>query len=392
MHIRRFEAASMREALRKVRQELGPDALVLSSRSVRHDRGWFGRFGRPVVEVTAAVDRDANRAGVEPRQATPDRSWNELRMTRSLVNSLEQEMRSVRGSIDRLAANPSYLETLTEDVAELRQLAAELSCARAALGSDPSVRSETGRYLQAGLAARHAWALGREAASRSSEAETAEERLVETLAEQLNDRMVLPPHDQMEGLVLYVGPTGVGKTTTVAKLAARDGSAGRPLGLISTDVHRINGEAPLRGYARRYGVPFESVVSPECLAESVKRLGRSRILVDTAGRSRADGMAIPDLQRLRSALGRRARVHLVLAATTKESDLQVEVQRYRPVKPDALVITKIDESGDLGNVASLLLDAHVPPLAWIGSGQRVPDDLIIPHPDEFAARVLGATA
>lgn len=128
------------------------------------------------------------------------------------------------------------------------------------------------------------------------------------------------------------------------------------------------------------------------LSASLGRLGRRPVMVDTAGHSRAESDAVADLLQLREALGSRARVHLVLSATTKEADLRAEIDRYRPLAPEAVVVTKTDESGDLANVVNVLLDESSLPLAWIGIGQRVPEDLEVPDPERLAERVMGAAA
>ena len=94
MHIRRFEGSSMREVLREVRETLGPDALVVSTKHLRRDRGLFGQFGKPTIEVTAAVDHEPARASA-PQSGQPHASWNELRLARSVVTPLEGEIQQL---------------------------------------------------------------------------------------------------------------------------------------------------------------------------------------------------------------------------------------------------------------------------------------------------------
>jgi flagellar biosynthesis protein FlhF len=185
---------------------------------------------------------------------------------------------------------------------------------------------------------------------------------------------------------MLVGPAGAGKTTTLAKVAARH--APEQLALISTDGHRVGAEAPLRHFAQGLEIPFEVALSPEGLAASVNRFRSRHLLVDTAGRSRSDAEAAGELGRLRDALGERARIQVVVSATTKESDLRAQIAHFRPLQPEALVVTKTDESTDLTNVLNLLLDEETPPLAWLGNGQRVPEDLLVPDPLKLAQRAL----
>ncbi len=191
---------------------------------------------------------------------------------------------------------------------------------------------------------------------------------------------------------LFVGPTGVGKTTTLAKLATRAAEPEAGLSVITTDALRIGADAVLRGLAREIGAGFQVSVSPAELERAVARDRARRVLVDTAGRSPADPHAVSDLLGCREAMGSETRVHLVLSAATKESDLRAEIERFRPLEPDGLVVTKLDESRDVVNVLNVLLEPDTPPLFWVSDGQRIPEDLHIPDPDELAGRVLGAAA
>ena len=116
------------------------------------------------------------------------------------------------------------------------------------------------------------------------------------------------------------------------------------------------------------------------------------MLVDTPGRGGEDPAALTELSLQRAALGEDAQVQLVVSATTKECDLRRQLSRYRNLEPNALVVTHVDDSIDLGNVVNILLEDTTPPLAWIGSGQRVPDDFDVPDATALARRVLQACA
>jgi flagellar biosynthesis protein FlhF len=388
MHIKRFEAVTMAEAVRKIREEFGPDALVLSSRRVRRDRGIFGRFGRAAVVVTAAIDRDhLARTGPGDR-AAPDRSWGELRLSRALLEPLEAELQSVRRAVERIAADPHGEWSMASEVAELRRIAADLAGAQGA-APRPAACQAASRFLAAGLAPRHAHALANEAELWLEDGENQTAALTYALAARLEGRMRPAREDDAHNLML-VGPTGAGKTTTLAKVAARH--APERLALISTDGHRFGADAALRHFAQGLDVPFEVALSPEGLAETASRFRPRHLLVDTAGHSWRDEQVAGELRRLRDALGDRARVHVVVSATTKESDLRSQVACYRPLEPEGLVVTKTDESTELANVLNVLLDEETPPLAWLANGQRVPEDLMVPDPLELAGRTLEGSA
>lgn len=389
MHVRRFEGADLPTALRKVRETLGADALVLSTRSVRRSSGWFGRFARPVVEVTAAVDRDVRQSATAPageKRVAPDRSWKELQLTRALVEPIETEVRALREAVERL--EPANTSTFAEEIAELRTLVRALGRREDAAkrARPPAVA----RLLAAGIAPKHAQALGTEAFLRAADGTGTEDALLETVAAHFEARLT-PARQDDPPLALYVGPTGAGKTTTVAKLAAREAHGDRPPALLTTDAQRLGADVALGRFAKSLELPFDVAVSDRDVTAAVRRADGRRLLVDTPGRSPADAAALAELRRLRTALGGGAQVNLVVAATTRPCDLERSLAWFRPLAPDALVVTKVDECDDLASVANLLLEGEGPPLAWIADGQRVPDDLSAPDPRELAARVLGVS-
>ena len=409
MHIRRFEAASLLEAVRQVKQELGPDAVVLSSRRTRRDGGWFGLFGRPVVEVTAAVDRDVRRAPeADPApRVVADPSWRDLQLTKALIDPLEAELRELRRRVEELARPSAAQAELLRELREARRLASALLREAKAPAPESCEAQLFARLREAGIGSGPAALLGREALARAAERpaapatpdgdaaaapSSAESFVEEILAEKLDRRLEPLRPDAATQAEIVVGPPGVGKTTTIAKLAARASADDRPPAIVTTDVLRIGPELQLRGLAERLGVPFDAATSARELLRKVSALRGHRIWVDTAGCGPGDVQALLELLRARELLGPRARVHLALSATAKTDDLGLALERYKPLRPDSLILTRIDESRRLGNVADLVLDDDAPPLSWVTNGQRVPEDLWLPDPRTLASLVLGGAA
>jgi flagellar biosynthesis protein FlhF len=395
MHVKRYEAATLVEAIRQVKQELGPEALVLSQRTLRRRSG-FGLLGRSVVEVTAAVDRDVRRQHAtgtrheslhdsEPARVAPDPSWKELSLRRALNEPLEAELRELRETVETLARALPDNAALREDLADLRRATREVT---------PHVRATThgaetsiAALLGAGIAPRYAHAI----AARALELESEPGDPTRALADRLERRLVPERAPRPDAPILFVGAPGVGKTTTLAKWATREAKdEAVRVSLATLDAHRLGGDAALRAYAKRLEVACETVVDPSQLEQTRRSQKSTRLFVDAPGASAGDDRAIGELCRAREALGPHASVRLVVAATTKDDDLAGQLERFRPLEPAGLVVTKLDETRELGNVVNLLLDAQAPPLSWLGTGPHVPEDLVLPEPGALAGQILGA--
>ncbi len=189
-------------------------------------------------------------------------------------------------------------------------------------------------------------------------------------------------------LVALVGPTGVGKTTTIAKLAAvyrlREK---RNVGLITVDTYRIAAVEQLRTYADIIDLPMQVVSTPREMREAAGRMdGLDLILLDTAGRSPRDEIKI---QELRSFLTEAAadEVHLVLSSVAGAKTLKQVVERFATVGTTSLILTKLDESTGLGHLLPVLRDSRLP-LSYLTNGQNVPDDIEVADPGRLARLVL----
>jgi flagellar biosynthesis protein FlhF len=182
------------------------------------------------------------------------------------------------------------------------------------------------------------------------------------------------------GLIALHGPAGVGKTTTIAKLAARFvvNNGARSVALITMDNHRIGAHAQLRSYAGLLGIPMHVATDAGELQDRIHDLaGRKLVLIDTAGYSRQDPRLDEQLQMFKTAVPE-IRHYLVISCTTSGITLNDIITRYRPLGLAGTILTRLDEAGTLGSMLSLLIK-HELPVAYICDGQRVPEDI-------FAAR------
>jgi flagellar biosynthesis protein FlhF len=206
-------------------------------------------------------------------------------------------------------------------------------------------------------------------------------------------RLPVHPADRIleGGIIALVGPTGVGKTTTLAKLAARFAArfGTRDLALLSTDHYRVGAQEQLFTYGRLLGVPVQTVDSAQALREGLLRFAdRKLVLIDTAGMAPRDRQLTQQLAELHAA-GRPIERWLVLSATTQASDQDEILRCYGPAQPKAAVLTKVDEATRLGGALSTLI-RHRLPLTYVCDGQQVPEDIRIARADQLVLRAMQA--
>ena len=318
MKISKYQASTMREALAKVKQNLGPDAMVIATRQVR-----CGLIGTG-IEVTAAIDVEEEPA--EKESSVPERLAQQD--VERIMAPLRSELRSLRTLLRSHSESRS-----TEGIRQ------ELVALRGALAPRQPQRARDKQAVQ----------------------EIAEET---SLSKPSQGRVVA-----------LVGPTGVGKTTTIAKLAARAALMERKsVALITLDTYRIGGEDQIRIFGELMGVPVYLVSEPEALMEQVAQLSRcERIFVDTAGRSPRDTPAINDLRHALNDVGE-LEVHLAIAAATQPDVIDSIYHHYSCLKIDRLIITKIDEAFHLDELVRAPARIAIP-VSYITTGQAVPEDL-----------------
>jgi len=329
MRLRKYQAATMRDAIAEVKRDLGADAMIVATRQI--SRGLRG----PGVEVTAAIDPDATEAAAPPPALRDDGAGPETHGARGTGRALEE------ADVERI----------------LLPLRSELRSLRSALraSGDGELRTE----LQA---------LRRALATLPGRAPDAESlRQVASRA-----RLAAPSEAQV---IALVGPTGVGKTTTLAKLAARAALiAEERVAIVSLDSYRIGGEEQIRAYADLIGVPLRVVTDPARLGHTLAELGdRDRIYIDTAGRSPRDGAAVAELAEAFAAV-EGVEVHLTISAATTPSLIDGIARRFGALSPARLLFTKVDEADDLAELVRAPARLGRP-VAWLTTGQRVPEDL-----------------
>lgn len=370
MKIKRFAAPDIRQALRLVREELGSDAVILSNRSSEGG-----------TEVVAAVDYDAESfaaAGEVDERSLAGSGAGARSFYDAELAAADDSAPSAARPASPAAVGP--MEGMRREVQGLREL---LECQLASLAWNELSRSNPLQVtvLQKLNAMGIAPELAREVAENLPRVTTLDEADRQSL-KALVKRLPVQKDDLLDqgGVVAVVGATGVGKTTSVAKLAARYVMRHGPndVCLLSTDTYRIGAREQLLSYARILGVPlFVARDRDELAAILGAQAWRKFVLIDTAGMSQRDARLAEQFALLRSQ-GARTRILLALSAASDLQTLDELITTYAEVQPAACVLTKLDEAASLGAAISVLI-RHGLPLAWCSNGQRVPEDIHAAH-------------
>jgi flagellar biosynthesis protein FlhF len=394
MNIKTFRAPSMQQALDMVRRELGPDAAVLHTREVNSSLVRRLVFGR---QYEVAASESVNVPSRLPARLREQGASNdEARMTNDEFGS----------SDIRHSANGHSLHapcTVLED----RQVAGQLDrlqemieqlCARSAPAERPNLPEELFHVYTDMIEADVDECLARELIERvrgdhgargSSDPLLVKARLAEMLEDEVAVTGPLVMAADKCRLVALVGPTGVGKTTTIAKLAANYRLREKKrVGLITVDTYRVAAVEQLRTYADIIDLPMEVVATPREMREAAARMRHlDLVLMDTAGRSPRDEVKIQELRAV-LAEAQADDVLLVLSATAGIKSLAAAAERFAEVGTTALLLTKLDEATSLGHLVALVRQSRLP-ISYLTDGQNVPDDIQVAERRRLAYLMLG---
>jgi flagellar biosynthesis protein FlhF len=433
MELKTYHGNSMAEALEKVKKELGREAVILHTRSVRRG-GWMGFGGRTLVEITAARDvnvlHPAERRAMLGREGGRERVAAAGRPSPAAGRPPQPPTTSAPTAavgaavLDRPAPREAeaFSAGLRGEMGELRAMVRELlSRSFPANGSPsadrpPEIPSELQQYYTALIQNEVAEEVAREVLSEARErleqlhtqagtraAAIGLEQLVPAVMLETIERMLpaAQPVQLGEGATRYValvGPTGVGKTTTIAKLAAHFKlREGKRVGMITIDTYRIAAVEQLRAYAQILEIPLETVLAPEDMGPALQRLsGLDLVLIDTSGRSQKDHKRLDELKLFLDAArgegsGGGLETHLVLSCTANPNQLAEVAERFSLLGVDRVVFTKLDEAVGVGVILNCVRRLKLQ-LSYLTTGQDVPDDIEVGHRRRIAQLVLNGNA
>ncbi len=438
MQVKVFEAPDMATGLRMVRKELGPDALILSTKTIRDKRRKL--LGKPILEITAARDNDFSESSplqshtiskpTTPAPAARDRAFyqyqqnsmqkqehsddtialqdllsyengnakihtKEPQLTKGKKNSqLEEQVNDLKNIVLSLHEEISRIKDNTQTVSHSQQGKQQsFTSSLDSLAESIENANPVATLLQRnGINREAVQVISSFANEHLSEHEREQEELViPFLHSTLSKLLTVSPIDfQQTGQkrIALIGPTGVGKTTTIAKLAAKHmANVSKSIALITLDTYRIAAVEQLKVYGEIMHLPVEVVITAEQLEEAISKHGdKDCILIDTAGRSHFDDAGI---EQLISCFHPSLQIenHLVLSATTKDEEIENIIDKFSIMNIASTLFTKTDECATLGVILNTQIKKGLP-ISYITNGQRVPEDILDIDRNDLARLII----
>jgi flagellar biosynthesis protein FlhF len=396
MKLKTFRASSMAGALAQVKRDLGGGAVILGTRSYRAG-GFLGLGRREVVEVTATTDRKAllRRKATATTQAAGAASAPPRRADARVQQTYGQLVAQAREQAVNVAAGD-----IKSEIGGLKQMVEKLM-QETRHSRTPEVPEDLFEAYLALVGNQVADEMAKELVSRIRselpECEwKSEHRVREVLVRYVASKIDVAGPSTLEGptprVIAFIGPTGVGKTTTIAKLAAQFKlKHGHSVGLITIDTYRIAAVDQLRTYAEIIDLPLKVVMSPRELTRAVEEFAdKDFVLIDTAGRSHRDVLKMNELRQFLDA-AKPDETHLVISTTASAQTATGVLDRFSQFDVERIILTKLDEAVGFGIVLSVLSRAKQK-LSYVTVGQDVPDDIEPGNPRKLAELIVPSLA
>jgi len=429
MTINKFQGKTESEAIEKAKKEMGPDAVIMSVKTVK-PKGVFRAFKGIVYEVTAALEEnEADKVNPFARtealqQMKKPESINlaadeNIRLPAASSSRMEETAGRVLQQIqkqnendasDRVQAQPQLTSSsaLEERLDSLQSLLEDRISAEKKNQEDgmrgANDQAQEGfsfvkmlyqTLLDNEVDEKYANQILDELEKISNKGSN-----IDYILSHIYQKLVLkfgqPRPIEFQGskptVAFFIGPTGVGKTTTIAKVASRyKVDEGKKVAFLTADTYRIAAAEQLRTYANILDMPLTIVYSSEEIKDAVNKLSEyDLILVDTAGFSHKNTAQCEEVKKLIGGLssGSKTEVYLVLSATTKYRDLQEMCNTYRTFADYRLIFTKLDETSCYGNLLNIHLYSGAD-LSYATYGQNVPDDIEVFNTQKIVKKLLG---
>lgn len=379
MKVKKYIASSMTEAMKYIREELGYDAVILSSKPI-YTGGFLGLFRKRNIEVIAAIDPKPDSSQMimkqKERKVPPTPSIEPIEPIKNEhsepSNHLLKEIADLKGMIEGLSS------TVQQDI-QYPELIENAYSFLIDQEIDAQVRSQ---IMEPVLAK---W--------RAAQHEVEKEEIVEWMKASFLDSLEwIDKKEQVfqKKYINIVGPTGVGKTTTLAKMAAETMLKHRKkVAFITTDTYRIAAIDQLKTYAKILNVPIEVAYNLEDFKQAADRFSHyDTVFIDTAGRNFRNEQYVKDLNNIID-FSKELDTYLVLSLTSKAKDMEKIYSQFSSIPIKQVIFTKADETASYGAMLNFIQNHKLPPL-YITTGQNVPDDIEKATPSNIVKTVFGA--
>lgn len=396
MIIKKYQGATENEAVVKAKEDLGSDAVIMNVKSVKQ-RGLCRLFKKDYVEITAAVDepdtKEGRKSGRVPLKDSELKNRQKPDETEQLPNRIETS------ELKEPAVTTAIQERL-ENLAQLLERQMQEEPEQDALEQEKESQDHNSRMVKLV----YEQLLNNEVTEENSreimrEIDNKDNLQLDDLLASVYQKIVLKLgqmktvelSEKKPKIIFFIGPTGVGKTTTIAKLASKYKLEKKAkIAIITADTYRVAAVEQIRTYANILSAPIEVVYHAGELKPLYEKYQEyDLILVDTAGRSHKNEEQKEDIQKLlETALDYPHEIYLVVSATTKYKDLVRITQTYSDISDYRLLFTKIDETDALGNILNIRMLTQKP-LSYTTFGQNVPEDISVTDAQGIAKQLLG---
>ena len=392
MIIKKFQANTETEAIMLAKDDLGKDAIVMNIKTIS-PKGLFKLFRKATVEVTAAIDevQTYDRPHMEvksERQVKP--SFQEVISESEPISkdssALEEKLNNLQAFLEEqlMKNNKAEEKEIKKETGNEVELNKSIACVR--LIYNQLIANEVDEKLANMVISEIESTIKKDAA-----VDVILASIYQKIILKLGQPKTLEICEGKTKFVFFIGPTGVGKTTTIAKLASsiKVGKKAK-VALLTADTYRIAAVEQLRTYANILDVPLRVIYSETEMEEARKDFsGYDIVLVDTAGRSHKSREQRDDIERMIKSIPEEEReTYLVLSATTKYNDLIKITETYSDITNYRLIFTKLDETSSIGNIFNIKMMTNAS-LSYATFGQNVPDDITKVDAQNIARKLLG---
>ncbi|TAH69606.1 MAG: flagellar biosynthesis protein FlhF [Anaerolineaceae bacterium] len=390
MIIKKFQANTETDAIMLAKEELGKDAIVMNIKTIS-PKGFYRLFRKPLVEVTAAIDDNVtyknDKATMPKKQSFPDIIYDEPaplpqpNQGHSKESSaIEEKLNNLQSLLEKQIVEKEALQHTKEKV---KAASKNLACIQ--LIYNQLILNEVDEKYANQIMSEIEGTLKKDASM-----DNILSSIYQKIVLKLGQPMTINLKSNKPKYIFFIGPTGVGKTTTIAKIASKFKVEEKAkVAFLTSDTYRIAAVEQLRTYANILGIPLKVVYNIDEMEQSRREFADYDIIfVDTAGRSHRNKHQRDDIEGLLKAIPEKEReIYLVLSATTKYRDLITITEAYSEMVGYNLIFTKLDETSSVGNLFNIRMLTNAP-LSYATFGQDVPDDIDRIDPQSIAKQLL----